>query len=58
MKILTSITILLAIPTMISGFYGMNVSNLPMPTFGFSMLVSVLITAFVAFILYKKNMLS
>jgi magnesium transporter len=32
MKILTSITIVMAIPTMIASFYGMNVAWLPMAT--------------------------
>jgi len=30
MKLLTSVTIVMAIPTMISSFYGMNVVNMPL----------------------------
>ncbi len=55
MKTLTSITVLLAIPTMISGFYGMN-TDLPLPFFWFPMALSVGLTALVAFILIKTNM--
>ena len=33
MKVLTSITILMAIPTMVASFYGMNVIGLPIPNF-------------------------
>ncbi|MBC8535194.1 magnesium transporter CorA family protein [Feifania hominis] len=57
MKVLTSITILMAIPTMISGFYGMNVSDMPLPQFGFPLLLSVVAIAVAAFILHKKDML-
>lgn len=35
MKVLTSLTILLAIPTLVSSFYGMNVSGMPIPNFWF-----------------------
>ena len=60
MKYLTSITIILAIPTMVSSFWGMNV---PVPMqknpFGFIaiLIFSVLITLVVALWLNKKNML-
>ena len=58
MKVLTSITILMAIPTMVSSFYGMNVSGLPFPNFGSVVIVVVVLTSLVALILYKKNMFS
>lgn len=60
MKLLTSITILMAIPTMFSSFFGMNVINLPFASspFGFWIIlgVSVLTSAVVGFILAKKNL--
>lgn len=31
MKVLASITLIISIPTVISGIYGMNVDNLPLP---------------------------
>lgn len=62
MKFLTSVTIVLAIPTMIASFFGMNV-ELP---FGFDrtnphafatiMLISLSISAFVTFFLAKRKM--
>lgn len=57
MKVLTSITILMAIPTMISGFYGMNVEHLPMPVFWFPSAISIGLVILCAIILKKKNML-
>ncbi len=33
MKVLAAVTIVLTIPSVISGFYGMNVEGIPMPTF-------------------------
>lgn len=58
MKVLTSITILMAIPTMVASFYGMNVEGLPLPFFWFPVGLSILITIIVAVILVKKNMFS
>ena len=59
MKFLTSITIVLAIPTMISSFWGMNV-NLPFSNsnFGFPIMIfiSVILTLIVAWWLKKKDM--
>ncbi len=60
MKKLTSITIIIAIPTMIAGFYGMNIDmkGLPLSSSFWALLgLSAVITAIVAFILYKKKML-
>ncbi|MEF9852984.1 MAG: magnesium transporter CorA family protein [Hydrogenoanaerobacterium sp.] len=56
MKVLTSITILMAIPTMVSGFYGMNVSGLPMPYFWFPAALSAVLIIIVAIILVKNQM--
>ena len=59
MKFLTSITIVLAIPTMISSFWGMNV-ELPfqMNKFGFPimLIISIILTLFVTWWLKKKDM--
>ena len=61
MKFLTSITIVLAIPTMISSFWGMNV-DLPfqMSKFGFPimLLISIVLTLIVTWWLKKKDMLN
>ncbi|SHE45321.1 magnesium transporter CorA family protein [Clostridium fallax] len=61
MKVLASVTILLAIPTIIGGIYGMNV---PLPfqdepsAFYFILFITLVICGGVAFILYKKDMFS
>ncbi len=61
MKTLTSITIIIAIPTLISGFWGMNV---PMPfgnhPFGFAIVIalSIIITLIITIWLRKKKMLN
>ncbi len=60
MKKLTSVTILLAIPTMISGFYGMNIGLEGMPlanNFWLVVGISAIITAIAAVILVRKKML-
>lgn len=57
MKVLTSITILMAIPSMISGIYGMNVSGLPCPVFVFPMTLIVVIIVIAAIILRWKKLL-
>ena len=60
MKFLTSITIVLAVPTMISSFWGMNV-KLPFQesNFGFIIMLVIMIalTLFVTWWLKKKDML-
>lgn len=61
MKILASITVLLSIPTIISGIYGMNV---PLPgmndpnAFSIVCIITIAICAITAFFLYKKDMFS
>ena len=61
MKILTSITIVIAIPTLIASFWGMNV---PVPfqnnPFGFfiTIIISVLLGVSASLLLKKSNMLS
>lgn len=60
MKFLTSITIVLAVPTMISSFWGMNV-GLPLQNspYGFviMIIISILLTLLVTFWLKRKDML-
>ena len=56
MKVLTAITILMAIPTMISSFYGMNVSGLPFADFLSVIIIIIVLTIVTAVILYKNNM--
>ena len=61
MKILATMTIVLSIPTIISGFYGMNFDKIPFAhePLGFVVTVGVsfLISGLVAFILWKKKLL-
>ncbi len=56
MKVLTSITILMTIPTMIYSFYGMNVSDLPIPNVWFPLIISIIAIFIVMFILIKTKM--
>ncbi len=60
MKLLTSITILMAIPSMFSGFFGMNLLNIPFENspFGFWIVlgISVFTATVVGFILAKKDL--
>ena len=56
MKVLTSITILMAVPTMIASFYGMNVTDMPLANFWFPCALSLLTTVVVAIFLNKKGM--
>ncbi len=60
MKLLTSITILMAIPTMFSSFYGMNVINIPLANspFAFWLVIgmSVITAGFTGFVLAKKGL--
>lgn len=56
MKVLTSITILLTIPNIVFGFYGMNVAGLPLDQFfWFPLVVAAIIIAGTAVILKKKD---
>ena len=60
MKVLTTITILMAIPTMFASFYGMNVANIPFSQspYGFWIVIgiSVITAGIVGLILAKKNL--
>ena len=56
MKVLTSITILLTIPNIIFGFYGMNVAGLPLDQFWwFPLVVAALAIVLVAVILKRRD---
>lgn len=58
MKVLASITLIISVPTVISGLYGMNVANLPFARFWwFPVLLSGVLMLISAYILKKKNML-
>lgn len=58
MKVLASITLILSIPTIISGLYGMNVGNLPFAqNWGFPVVLSCVCMAAAWVILRKKDML-
>lgn len=57
MKVLASITLIISIPTVISGFYGMNVVKLPVPYFWFPLALSAVCMGVAAFILKKKKMM-
>lgn len=54
MKRLTVLTLVLSIPNMVYGFYGMNVSDLPWPFAWFPLLLSVLISL-AAWIYFMHN---
>lgn len=58
MKVLASITIVISIPNIIAGFYGMNVQGLPLAQFfWFPIALSVGLMAVVGLILHKKGMM-
>ena len=57
MKVLASITLIISIPMVISGYYGMNVEGIPFTTFWFPIVISILCMAVAAVILKKKEML-
>ncbi|WKY44568.1 magnesium transporter CorA family protein [Eubacteriaceae bacterium ES2] len=56
MKILTSLTILLSVPTLIASIYGMNVEGLPLPNFFSVVIIMMVITVISGVLLYKKKM--
>lgn len=55
MKVLTSITILLTIPNIIFGFYGMNVAGLPFDQFFWAPIVIAVIAIIVVAVVLKKK---
>lgn len=56
MKVLTSVTILMTIPTMVFSYYGMNVAGLQLPVWWFPLLLSVLSAAVALIVLIKLKM--
>jgi magnesium transporter len=59
MKFLTSVTIVMAIPTMVSSFFGMNVNPLPLAgplSFWIIVAISLVMCVVTVFALYKKKM--
>lgn len=58
MKVLTAITIVMAIPNMVFSFYGMNVVDLPFPFIWFPIALTLLLCVLCALILYKKGFFS
>jgi len=57
MKVLTSITIIMAIPTMIASFFGMNMEALPITNFWIVIIVSGILTLVTGVLLYFKKLL-
>lgn len=55
MKRLTIFTIIMAIPTMVYSFYGMNTRDLPLPVTWFPFVLSLIATAIIAVILLRKE---
>lgn len=62
MKVLASVTILMAIPTVIGGIFGMNFIRMPLilNEYGFeiTMVITLVLTFGAAYLLYKKDMFS
>lgn len=62
MKVLASVTIIMAIPTVIGGIFGMNFINMPLinNTYGFqiTMIMTFILSLVTTYILYKKDMFS
>ncbi len=56
MKVLASITLLISIPTVISGIYGMNVTGVPFANFWFPVGLCIFSMGVTYIILRKKNM--
>ena len=57
MKVLTSLTIIMTIPNIIFGMYGMNVSGLPAPTFATAIVMAAVSMVIVTILLNRKGML-
>ncbi len=57
MKVLTSLTILLTLPNIIFGFYGMNVANLPLDHFWwFPLVIAGVAIVVVGIVLKMKDL--
>ena len=57
MKALTSITLLVSVPPVIAGLYGMNVTGIPFANFWFPVALSAFCIAGAYWLLHKKKML-
>lgn len=57
MKVLTSLTVIMTIPNIVFGMYGMNVSGLPSANFATAITVSAVSVITVTMILVKKGLL-
>ena len=58
MKVLASVTIVISIPNIIAGFYGMNVEGLPLHhLWWFPIIIAVVLMGLVGWLLHKKDML-
>ncbi len=55
MKFLTIITAILAIPNMVYGFYGMNVTDLPLPNAWIALGISIILSIFGGVILFNAK---
>lgn len=56
MKVLTALTIVMALPNMVFGLYGMNVDGLPYPHFSFTLALAGALVLLCTLILWKKDM--
>ena len=56
MKVLTALTIVMALPNMVFGLYGMNVGGLPYPHFWFTLALAGALVLLCTLILWKKDM--
>lgn len=56
MKVLTSVTVLMTIPTMVFSYYGMNVAGLQFPVWWFPMLLSIACMLIALIVLIKLKM--
>lgn len=56
MKVLTSVTILMTIPTMVFSYYGMNVAGLQFPVWWFPLLLSVVSAVVALIVLIRLKM--
>ena len=59
MKTLTSITLIMAVPTVISGIYGMNLNSEGMPfaasPFGFAMICGIIVVVCIIMLAFLKR---
>lgn len=58
MKVLTAITIVMAVPNIVFSFYGMNMVDLPLPFTWFPIALTIMLCGMCALILYKKGFFS